>query len=82
MLTWLTLSPLFVKHCQFHSTVRQILTFMLALTSVYLAKSVLKLKKKVTLKNNDVVELNGDHAGLPYHVLKVFDDKMIVYQRI
>ena len=46
MLTWLTLSLLFVKHCQFHSTVRQTLIFLLALTSVYLAKSLLKFKKK------------------------------------
>ena len=33
MLTWLTLSLLFEKHCQFHSTVCRILIFMLALTS-------------------------------------------------
>ena len=63
-----------------HSTVRQKLIFMFALTSVYLAKSVLKYK------NSDVVEyhgtINGDCAGWPYHVVKVFDDKMIVYQRI
>ena len=38
MLTWLALSLLFIKHCQFHSTVRQMLIFMLVLTSVYLAK--------------------------------------------
>ena len=57
MLTWLTLSLLFVKHC--HSY------------------------KKVTWKNN--VEYHGTKRRLrewPYHVLKVFDDKMIVYQRI
>ena len=46
MLTWLTLLLLFVKYCQFHSTVRRILIFMLALTSVYLAKSVLNYNKK------------------------------------
>ena len=28
MLTWLTLTPLFVKHCQFQSTIRQMLIFM------------------------------------------------------
>ena len=30
----------------------------------------------------NTTELNGDCAGWPYHVLKVFDDKMIVYERI
>ena len=55
-----------------------------ALTSVYLAKSVLKYKKKLWKKMSlgNITELNGDCAGWPYHVLKVFDDKMIVYQRI
>ena len=38
--------------------------FKVALTSVYLAKSVLKLKKKVTLNSNDVVEYHGSKRRL------------------
>ena len=47
--------------------------FKVALTSVYLAKSVLKYK--CNIKNNDVVEYHGT-------AFVVFDDKMIIYQRI
>ena len=68
VVTWLILSLLFGKHSQFHSTVRQILVFILALTSVFLAKSVLRYWKIMTLWN--ITELNGDCAGWPYHVLK------------
>ena len=44
-------SPVFVKHCQFHSTVRQIKyswkidCVSWYLTSVYLAKSVIKYRE-------------------------------------
>ena len=38
------------------------------------------------MKNSDVVEyhgtINGNCAGWPYHVVKEFYDKMILYQRI
>ena len=62
MLTWLILSLLFLKHFQFHSTVPQtLIIFMLALTSVFLAKSVLKYSN---IEKNDVVEYHGTKRRL------------------
>ena len=43
------------------------------------SQKCIKVKKKSNIEKQCMVELNGDYAGLPYHVLKVFDDKMIVY---